>query len=89
MRVKFIAIVTSLIVLLLAAGSVLAVGYESYGTTVDRQSRTKVYPRTEKGLCEALTKASFVEKYPAIVDELAFTVRDILSQFGLAKNTKP
>jgi len=89
MRVKFIAIVTSLIVLLIAAGGVLAVGYESYGVKTDRQSTTKVYPRTEQGLYDALKNASFVEKYPAYIDELAFTVRDILSQFGLAKNTNP
>jgi len=89
MRVKFMVIVTTLFVLLIGAGYVLAVGYESYGTTAERHSKAKVYPQTERGLCEALKHASFVEKYPSVIDELAFTVRDILSQFGLAKSTTP
>ncbi len=89
MRVKFIAIITTLVILCIGTGSVLAVGYESAGTTADKQSRTSIYPQTEKGLIEALKHASFVRKYPAVIDEVVFTVRDILSQFGIAKNTTP
>jgi len=79
--------VTTLSVLLIGAGHAMAVGYESYDTTAERHAKANVHPKTEKGLCEAIKRASFAEKYPAVIDEVASTVRDILSQFGLAKST--
>ena len=88
MRVKFIAI-TAASVLLLGTVGLHAVGYESHDARVDRPSQARVYPKTGQGVCEAIKDASFVQKYPEIIDEVAFAVRDILSQFGLGKHTNP
>ncbi|MFH1113762.1 MAG: hypothetical protein V1792_07555 [Pseudomonadota bacterium] len=89
MRVNFIAITTTLALLCIGTGSALAVGYESPDTGDRKQSQTSVHPRTERGMIDALKDASFVRKYPAVIDEVVFTVKDILSQFGIAKNATP
>ena len=89
MRVGITLLAISLMVLSVGSGNVLAVGYESYGSSGERQSKSTIYPRTEMGLYNALKRASFIERYPSVLDEMAFTIRDILSQFGLAENRTP
>jgi hypothetical protein len=89
MRVGITLLALALLVLSVGSGNVLAVGYESYGSAGERHSKATIYPRTEMGLYNALKRASFVERYPLVLDEMAFTVRDILSQFGLAENRTP
>lgn len=86
MRVRILVIAMALLLLCAGTGNVLAVGYESYNTAGCSQAKPKIYPQTERGLYDAIKQASFLEKCPLVIDEVAFAVKDILSQFGLAKS---
>ncbi|MBM3301981.1 MAG: hypothetical protein FJY85_18760, partial [Deltaproteobacteria bacterium] len=44
-------------------------------------------PQTQRGLYDAIKKATFIEKGPALIDEVAFTIKDVLGQFGLGNGT--
>lgn len=76
----------ALIMVLVVTGGAFAVGYERY----DDASVSRVRPK--KGM-QTISyhqeSSSFLKKCPAVLDEVAFFVRDILSQFGLANSKKP
>lgn len=81
MRLK--AIMIAVMVVLVGTGSALAVGYERYVINGPSQGGYDDRAVSHASLEKALKKASFVEHYPKVLDEVAFTVKDILSQFGL------
>lgn len=75
----------SLIGLVLAAllalpCSALAVGYERYEVS---GGKVKSKGDTRTTLTESLKKATFCEKYPALLDGTALAIKDLLGQFGL------
>jgi hypothetical protein len=76
----------ALIVVIAGAGSVSAVGYERYDSATVSRTPPKKGMQTVSYQQEG---SSFFKKCPAVLDEVAFFVRDILSQFGLANSKKP
>lgn len=87
MRLKVMVI--AVVVVLIGTGSALAVGYERYVVNGSPQGVYGDKARTCASLERALKKASFVEHYPKVLDEVAFTIKDILSQFGLVDKQSP
>jgi hypothetical protein len=87
MRLKVMVI--AVVVVLIGTGSALAVGYERYVVNGSPQGVSGDKARTCVSLERALKKASFVEHYPKVLDEVAFTIKDILSQFGLVDKQSP
>jgi hypothetical protein len=76
----------ALIMVLVVTGGAFAVGYERY----DDAAVSRVRPKTGmQTVSYQQDSASFFKKFPAALDEVAFFVRDILSQFGLANSKKP
>ncbi len=83
------ALALALVALFAASGSAIAVGYERY--TVDGTPK-RVTPAKAKScttLNGALAEATFLKKYPHWIDEAAFFVKDILSQFGIVDKKGP
>jgi hypothetical protein len=75
----------ALILTFSCAGMAFSVGYERYDA-IDSTASSKKGTRTVSYESET---ASFLKKCPALLDEVAFFVRDMLSQFGLANSRKP
>lgn len=80
---RFFAIILSLAlaVLILQPHLASAVGYERYDVSNGQGSRADTLQKSD-----APKKPAFWEKYPAALDDVAFFVRDVLSQFGLAEH---
>jgi hypothetical protein len=79
-------VVIALIIALVGSVSAVAVGYERYETSrayrVPSKKRTKTANYHQQS-------PSILARCPAALDEIAFSVRDILSQFGLVDSRKP
>jgi hypothetical protein len=75
-------IVLSLILGLVGATGAWAVGYERLETPQPKKQAKSV------GI-EAPSNGSFMKKCPALLDETAAVVKDILSQFGLIDKKTP
>lgn len=75
----------ALILVFAFTGSAFSVGYERHDTPVSASSSRK---GMQAVTYEAETE-SFLRKFPALLDEVAFLVRDLLSQFGLTNSRKP
>lgn len=74
----------ALTVLLMAAGTAAAVGYETRDTAKPGVSSPKAPSGyTFSGAYRAIKDATFVEKYPAVLDEAAAAIKTLLSQFGI------
>jgi hypothetical protein len=80
MRFRWSLVSLALVVALSVPCSVLAVGYERIEMTAGKET-SNCQPRTT--LAESLKKATFLDKYPAILDSTALAVKDLLAQFGL------
>lgn len=65
----------------------LAVGYERYEVSASEQVESKASGQSSPSLYKAIQNATFVEKYPAIIDEVALFVKGVLSQFGINDKT--
>ena len=89
MRLRTTIIAAALLVGMAGIQSAFAVGFERYDRSGTPQERKQVYPQTTNGFVQAATKASFAEKYPDVLDEVALFVRDVLSQFGITDHTQP
>jgi hypothetical protein len=76
-----------LIILLVGPMNALAVGYERYRPTGYVEAQAKAQEAC--GWWGALKKGLFVEKYPGLIDEAAFAVKDLLSQFGVLDKKTP
>ncbi|MEJ2715758.1 MAG: hypothetical protein P8182_01255 [Deltaproteobacteria bacterium] len=87
MRLK--AMMIAIMLVLVGTGSALAVGYERYFINGPSPVGHSNKAATCRNLENALKKASLVEQYPKVLDEVAFTVKDILSQFGLVDRQTP
>lgn len=81
---KVIAI--GVLIVLVATGGALAVGYERYNAEAPSDARIKAKANGSHDFCAAVKKASFVEKAPAVLDEVAAFIKDLLAQFGLTEN---
>jgi len=73
----------ALLFILTASHSVYAVGYERYEVNGAQETQSKAKSDGAEGLAQAVKQATFVEKVPAVLDQVAFFVRDVLAQFGL------
>ena len=65
---------------------VMAVGYEKYDSSGNPMSKTENSAKSDENIGSAIEKATFVKKYPQIIDEVTFFIKDVLSQFGLTEN---
>lgn len=89
MRLYLTIMAVAVTLVFVSMQSALAAGYVSYSTGSPPKIESRTFPQTTQGLYDALKHASFVEKYPSLIDEVAFTVKDILGQFGLTGNKRP
>jgi hypothetical protein len=82
---KFTVTILSIILVcsFVGAHSAYAVGYETYSAKDSPESETKTTGQSAQSLYKAFEKATFVEKFPAILDQVALFVQDVLGQFGL------
>ncbi len=77
---KVIAI--GVLIVLVATGGALAVGYERYNAEGLSEAQIKGKANGNQDFCAAVKKASFMEKAPAVLDEVAAFIKDLLAQFG-------
>jgi len=84
---RVVAIVT--LMLLMAAGSALAVGYDRYEGGYRRGLGPQRVAHTSASLWDTVRKASMVEKVPGVLDHAAMAFKDLLSQFGLVQKKIP
>jgi hypothetical protein len=87
MRLK--ALLIAVMVVFGATSTALAVGYERYVINEQSQRVTDNRAGRHASLEKALRQASLCETYPKVLDEVAFTVKDILGQFGIIKTKSP
>ncbi|MCX5861831.1 MAG: hypothetical protein WCG29_06775 [Desulfomonile sp.] len=87
MKIAATLLAVLLISSFVGASTAVAVGYERYDVPASAQPEPKAGGQSAPSLYKAIQNATFVEKYPAIIDEVAMFVRDVLSQFGLDKKT--
>ncbi len=73
----------------LSVSVVMAVGYEKYDSSGNPVSKTDNNSKQDQSISSAIEKATFVKKYPQIIDEVTVYIRDVLSQFGLTENKTP
>ncbi len=78
-----------LLITLLSVSLVMAVGYEKYDSSGNPITGTEKDSNQEQSVSSALQKATFADKYPEVIDEVAFFIKDVLSQFGLTENKNP
>ncbi len=88
---KFRNRVVSMMVMIVLLGTsvAMAVGYQRY--EIDPADQTKPVAKAPdcQDLGQAIKEASFLEKYPAVIDRVVLFVKDLLGQFGLVKSTAP
>jgi len=82
-----IAMMAALFLLVSGTETIRAAGYQRLDTQVAQQKARDRFPQTQRGLYDAIKKATFIEKGPALIDEVAFTIKDVLGQFGLGNGT--
>jgi hypothetical protein len=80
MRFRWSLVILALVAALSMPCSVLAVGYERIDIS-EEKATSNGHPRST--LAEALEKATFVRKVPAVLDSTALAIKDLLGQFGL------
>lgn len=83
MRSVIRTLTVGIFILLIASGLALAVGVEKYDASGVPDAANKVEENGSKNVYGALKQVSFVDRVPAVIDEIAFFVKDILGQFGL------
>jgi len=76
----------ALILIFSCAGNAFSVGYERYDAPEGPASSSKNGMKVVNYRPE---NSSFLKKCPAVLDDVAFFVRDVLSQFGLTNSRKP
>jgi len=82
---KVVAI--GILIVLVAVGGALAVGYERYNAEEGTSNgQVKVNATASPDVFTAVKQATFVEKVPAVLDEVAAFIKDFLAQFGLTEN---
>ncbi len=76
-------IVLSLLVVLAATGPAIAAGFVAIEVNGDADTEPAGKAEVFAQLSDKLAEATFMEKWPLILDEVVGCVKDILSQFGL------
>jgi len=74
------------LIMFISVNVVMAVGYEKYDSSGNPISNTENGSKQTESLGSAVEQATFAKKYPQIIDEVTFFIRDVLSQFGLTEN---
>jgi hypothetical protein len=88
MRYSAKVVAMSLLIVLVAVGGALAVGYERYNADGKSEGQVKASATARPDLCAAVKQATFVEKAPAVLDEVAAFIKDVLAQFGLENRAR-
>ena len=78
-----------ILIFLLGTGIAAAVGYERYSLNGPPKTGKIVKSRGCVDLEDSLRKATFIDKYPALLDQTSALVKDILSQFGIVQKKAP
>jgi hypothetical protein len=81
---KVVAI--GILIVLVAVGGALAVGYERYNAEGTPDGQIKANATASPDVFTAVKQATFVEKVPAVLDDVAVFIKDFLAQFGLSDN---
>ncbi len=81
--------IMALVILMAGATGATAVGYEPAKAMGPSVMDTKAWARGDLNVWRGLKRASFVEKYPAVLDKAALTVKSLLGQFGLVDMKAP
>ncbi|MBI5568313.1 MAG: hypothetical protein HY914_00055 [Desulfomonile tiedjei] len=89
MRSVFRVVAILALMLLMAAGSALAVGYDRYEGGYHRATRSQRVTHTSASAWDTVRQASMLEKVPGVIDRAAMAVKDLLSQFGLVEKKIP
>ncbi len=84
MRYVIKTVVLVILMCVVASGIALAVGMEKYDVSGTPDPSNKVIKYGSNNVYGAIKDASMTDKLPAALDEIAFFVKDILGQFGLA-----
>ena len=84
-----LVLVMILIVVFAAAGGAWAVGYERYPVHPSAKRVSQKKAKNCTSLEKALSEATFWDKYPQWLDQAAFAVKDVLSQFGIVDKKTP
>lgn len=74
------------LITLLSVNVAMAVGYEKFDSSGNPISKTENGPKYGEGVGSAIEQATFAKKYPQMIDEVTFFIKDVLSQFGLTEN---
>jgi hypothetical protein len=80
-------ILTGLVIVMFAAGTVLAVGYERVSTRSARiQPSAAEKLKDGPAVWKAVNDAFRIEKVPSAIDRAALTIKDIAGQFGIGRD---
>jgi hypothetical protein len=89
MKSSFRVCVFLLLATVISAGTVFAVGYERVSLPDTPPAKVQNSMGSDLRGWEAVKKASFVEKIPGVIDDVAMLVKDVLGQFGLIEKKAP
>lgn len=89
MRLVRTLLVIAVVTAFFGTGTAAAVGYDRYEVDNAAQSKQAAKSAPSKDLSKALREASFIDKYPAVIDQVVFFVKDLLGQFGITKPKAP
>lgn len=81
--------IVTLLTVFFGTGIAAAVGYERYEVSNAAEATPAAKPAPSPDLGKAIREASFLDKYPAVIDQVVFFVKDILGQFGITKPKAP
>ncbi len=69
--------------LVIGTGTPLAAGYDRCDRKSSNQIHSKVTKRGHADAWSSLKKATYLDKVPSALDEIALSARDLFGQFGL------
>ena len=81
--------IIALVILTVGATVAGAVGYEPAKALGPSVTDRKAWARGDLNVWGALKQASMMEKYPAVLDKAALTVKTFLGQFGITDVKAP
>lgn len=85
---SFGALVIVAFTIVLGTGTPLAAGYDRYDRKSSNQTHYKTTKHSRADGWSSFNKATYLDKIPSALDEMALSFRDFLGQFGL-KLQKP
>lgn len=79
----------ALAMIILGTATASAVGYEKRYADFSPPYRSAEGKTYRRPVLDKLKDASFIEKCPVFIDEVAAVVKDILGQFGITERKAP